>query len=156
MERTLTLLKPDAVQRGLIGAIIARFEHKGLRLAAVKMLAIEEERARQLYAMHVEKDFYEPLVRFITSGPVVAMVWAGKEAIAVCRSLMGATFGPDAAPGTVRGDFGLSRRHNLVHGSDSAESARREIDLFFAAEEICSYELASANWVYAAGDGERI
>ena len=149
MEKTLVLLKPDAVQRGLAGRIIARFEQKGLRLAALKMLTIGQPLARRMYAVHEGKDFYEPLVRFVTAGPLVAMVLEGRDVIAVARRMMGPTFGPDAPPGTIRGDFGMSRRYNLVHGSDSPGSAAMEIALFFAPEEIHSYDRPVETWVYA-------
>ncbi len=156
MERTLIVLKPDAVQRRLVGAILARFERKGLQLAALKLLRVDEPLARRMYAVHAGKDFYGPLVEFITSSPVLAMVLEGNEAIRICRAIMGQTFGPDADPGTIRGDFGVSRRYNLVHGSDSPEAAAREIPLFFAEEEILDYEMTGDRWVYAPTGGEPI
>ncbi len=156
MERTLILLKPDAVQRGLVGELLARFERKGLKIAALKLLQVDEPTARELYSVHEGRDFYEPLVTFITAAPLVAMVLEGNEAIAVCRGMMGATFGPDAQPGTIRGDFGLSRRYNLVHGSDSPESAAREIAIFFGEDELLDYPLQTVSWVYAMLDGKRI
>ena len=156
MEKTLVLLKPDAVQRGLAGRIIARFEQKGIRLAALKMLTIGQPLARRMYAVHEGKDFYEPLVRFVTAGPLVAMVLEGRDVVAVARRMMGPTFGPDAPPGTIRGDFGMSRRYNLVHGSDSAESAAREIALFFAPEEIQPYNPPTEQWIYARSGDELI
>jgi len=149
MERTLIVLKPDAVLRQLVGRIVARFEHKGLQIAAMKMLRVSADLARRMYAVHEGKDFYEPLLEFITAAPVVAMVLEGRRAIEVCRKTMGPTFGPDAAPGTLRGDFGMSMRYNLIHGSDSPASAEREIPLFFADEEIHDYELPAMRWVYA-------
>ena len=149
MERTLIVLKPDAVQRRLLGALIARFERKGLKIVAMKMLRVSDDLARRMYAPHEGKDFYEPLLAFITASPVVAMVLEGKGAIGVCRAMLGSTFGPDAAPGTIRGDYGMSMRYNLVHGSDSPEAARREIALFFRDEEIVDYDLAEARWLYA-------
>jgi nucleoside-diphosphate kinase len=130
-QRTLLLLKPDAVRRGLIGEILARFEAKGLSLLALEMRRIDAELADQHYAEHVERDFYPPLREFITGGPLVAAVLEGDEAIEVVRSVNGATDGRKAAPGTIRGDLSLSNRENLVHGSDSAESAEREIKLWF-------------------------
>ena len=131
MEKTLILLKPDAVKRRLIGRILNRFEDKGLRLAAMKLMKIDRDLAAQHYAAHTEKPFYPGLVAFMTSDPVVAMVLEGPKAIEVCRALMGATFGFKANPGTIRGDFGISNQYNLVHGSDSPEAAEREISLFF-------------------------
>ena len=154
MQQTLIVLKPDAVQRQLVGRIVARFEQKGLKLAGLKMVQVSEPLARRMYAVHEGKDFYEPLVEFITAGPVVAMVLEGKDVIGVCRGMMGATFGPDAAPGTIRGDFGMSRRYNLIHGSDSPESAAREIPLFFAPEELMDYELHPDRWIYAEANGQ--
>ena len=156
MERTLAVIKPDGVQRRLVGRIVRRFEDKGLRLAGMKLLQFDESLARRMYAVHEGKDFYEPLVRFILSGPVVAMVWEGAGAVGVVRALLGATFGREAAPGTIRGDFGMSRRHNLVHGSDSPQSAAREIALLFAPEELVEYEPADRGWVYAFQDGQTI
>jgi len=153
MERTLILLKPDAVQRQLVGAIVSRFETKGLKIAGMKLLQVPEATARELYSVHEGKDFHEPLLHFIAAAPVVAMVLQGVGAIATARSLMGATFGPDAAPGTIRGDFGASKRYNLVHGSDSPESAAREIPIFFDEAELVNYNLVVEEWTYArAGD----
>ncbi|MDQ1604573.1 MAG: nucleoside-diphosphate kinase [Actinomycetota bacterium] len=130
-ERTLVLVKPDAVRRGLVGAVLERFERKGLRPVAMDLRRIDGELADRHYAEHLEKDFYPPLRAFITSGPLVALVLEGDEAIAVVRALVGATDGRKASAGTVRGDFSLSNRENLVHASDSAESAEREIAIFF-------------------------
>lgn len=130
-ERTLVLLKPDAVRRGLVGAIIGRFEAKGLAIVALEQRLITAEQADRHYAEHVERDFYPPLRAFVTSGPLVAMVLEGDEAVEVVRALNGATDGRKAQPGTIRGDFSLSNRENLVHGSDSVESAAREIALWF-------------------------
>jgi len=148
MEDTLVILKPDAVQRRLIGKIVARFEEKGLQLVGMKLMEIPEELARENYGIHEGKDFYEPLIRFMTSGPVVAMVLRGKQAIEIVRRMLGATFGSNAEPGTIRGDFGVSNRFNLVHGSDSPESATREIALFFSPEEITDSEPVDLPWVY--------
>jgi nucleoside-diphosphate kinase len=156
MQQTLIVLKPDAVQRQLVGRIVARFEQKGLKLVGLKMLQVSQGLAGRMYSVHEGKPFYEPLMKFITASPVVAMVWEGNGAIDVCRKLMGATFGPDAPGGTIRGDFGMSKRYNLIHGSDSPESAQREIPLFFAAEEICRYDAASAEWIYARSGAEWI
>ena len=130
-QRTLLLLKPDAVRRGLVGHILARFEAKGLSLVALEMRRIDAAQADQHYAEHVDRDFYPPLREFITSGPLVAAVLEGDQAVEVVRGINGATDGRKAAPGTIRGDLSLSNRENLVHGSDSAESAEREIKLWF-------------------------
>jgi nucleoside-diphosphate kinase len=130
-ERTLVLLKPDAVRRGLVGEVLSRFEAKGLDLVRMELRTIDGELADRHYAEHVERDFYPPLRDFVTSGPLVAMVLEGDEAIAVVRAVAGATDGRKAAPGTIRGDLSLSNRENLVHGSDSAESAERELSLWF-------------------------
>ena len=131
MERTFVMVKPDGVARGLIGEVIARFERKGLTLEKIRQLKIDEGLARRHYAEHVDKPFFPELLSFITSGPVVAMEWLGESAIAVSRALMGATDPKEAAPGTIRGDFGLIVTQNIVHGSDSPESASRELGLFF-------------------------
>ncbi len=146
MERTLIILKPDAVQRRLAGAIIHRFERKGLRLAGMKLMKISRELAERHYAPHQGKPFYESLVSFMTSQPVVAMALEGFKAIEVCRKLMGKTFGFDAEPGTIRGDYGISNQFNLVHGSDSTESAARELELFFSGGELLDYPLADEAW----------
>ena len=132
-QRTLVLLKPDAVRRGLVGDILGRFEAKGLSILAMELRTIDAAQADRHYAEHVEKDFYPPLRDFVTSGPLVAAVLEGDEAVEVVRALNGATDGRKAAPGTIRGDFSLSNRENLVHGSDSVESAEREIGLWFPA-----------------------
>jgi nucleoside-diphosphate kinase len=152
MEQTLVLLKPDAVYRQLVGKILSRLERKGLKLAALRMLRISESLARRMYAVHEGKDFYEPLVTFVTSGPVVAAVVEGYGVVDMVRRLIGPTFGPEAPAGTIRGDFGASRRYNLVHASDSPESARREIALFFDDQDIQSYEPPAETWVYASVD----
>jgi len=131
MEQTFVMVKPDGVARGLIGEVIARFERKGLTLEKIRRLEIDEDLARRHYAEHVDKPFFPELLSFITSGPVVAMEWSGESAVAVARALMGATDPKNAAPGTIRGDFGLIVTQNIVHGSDSPESATRELDLFF-------------------------
>ena len=130
-QRTLVLLKPDAVRRGLVGAIVQRFENRGLRIVRLEMRTIDGALADRHYAEHVERDFYPPLREFVTSGPLVAMVLEGDEAIDVVRGINGATDGRKAAPGTIRGDHSLSNRENLVHGSDSPESAEREIGIWF-------------------------
>ena len=131
MSRTLVLIKPDAVRRGLVGEILSRFEAKGLSILALEQRTIDAALADRHYAEHVGKDFYPPLRAFVTSGPMVSLVLEGDEAIEVVRALNGATDGRKAAPGTIRGDLSLSNRENLVHGSDSAESAEREIALWF-------------------------
>lgn len=125
------MVKPDGVRRGLVGEVISRFERKGLRLERIRSLTIDEDLARTHYSEHVEKPFFPDLLEFITSGPVVAMEWSGREAVSICRDLMGATDPKSAVPGTIRGDFGLEVTENLVHGSDSEESAERELALFF-------------------------
>ncbi|MDX6679027.1 MAG: nucleoside-diphosphate kinase [Solirubrobacteraceae bacterium] len=131
MDRTLILVKPDAFARHLTGEIIARFERKGLQLAALKMMEVSDELAREHYGEHEGRDFFEPLVTFITSGPIVAMILEGPGAVAAARQLIGTTDGITATPGSIRGDFALEVRRNLVHGSDSDESATREIKIFF-------------------------
>jgi nucleoside-diphosphate kinase len=148
MEQTFSMVKPDAVQRNLVGEIIGRFEKKGLKLVALKLLRISKEMAERHYAEHVGKPFFNELVDFITSGPVVAMVWEGQNAIQVVRTMMGKTNPQEASPGTIRGDYGLFTGNNIVHGSDSPESASREINLFFSQDEIISYEKDLDNWVY--------
>jgi nucleoside-diphosphate kinase len=130
-QRTLVLLKPDAVRRGLVGALLSRYESRGLTIAALEQRTIDEEQADRHYAEHVERDFYPPLRAFVTSGPLVALVLEGDEAVEVVRGINGATDGRKAAPGTIRGDYSLSNRENLVHGSDSPESAAREIAIWF-------------------------
>lgn len=147
MNRTLILVKPDGVQRGLIGKIIDRFEGRGLKLIAMKLMQMSGELAARHYAEHEGKDFYEGLVSYITSGPVVAMVWEGKDAVSAARSTMGVTKPVEASPGTIRGDFGLDVGRNLVHGSDSEESAVREIDLFFDREEFVSWQRDGERWI---------
>ena len=137
MEQTLVLLKPDAVERKLCGTLIERIERKGLRLAAMKLMHLTRENAMQHYAEHREKDFFNELVAFITSGPLVALIVEGDNAIHMMRSIMGATDPAKAAPGTIRSDYATSVRYNVIHGSDSAESAKREIELFFKKEDIC-------------------
>jgi nucleoside-diphosphate kinase len=152
MERTLILLKPDAVQRGLIGEITARFEKKGLKIAAVKFMTISQELAARHYEAHKAKPFYQGLVRFMTSGPVVALVLEGIGVVTISRNMMGATFGSKAAPGTIRGDYGVSNSFNLIHGSDSPEAARVEIANFFSPDEIQEYPLDSFSWIYDPED----
>ena len=136
MEKTLVILKPDAVARRLTGKIIQRIEEKGLQIVGMKLMKVSPALARKMYAVHKGKEFYKPLIRFMTRGPVVPMVVKGKDAVAVVRKMLGPTFGPDAPAGTVRGDFGMSKRYNLVHGSDSAKNAKKEIALFFKPAEL--------------------
>src|SRR6266700_8317013 len=140
MQRTLILLKPDCVQRRLIGAIIQRFEQKGFRLAGMKLVHASRELAEKHYAVHKGKPFYESLLQFLTAGPTVAMVWEGREAVTVARTLIGPTDGTKAAPATIRGDFAISVQNNLVHGSDSPENAAIEIALWFKPEESVDYK----------------
>jgi len=148
MERTLVVIKPDGVQRRLVGEILGRFERKGLRIAALRLMRVTRPLAEKMYAEHKGKDFYLPLMDFITASAVVAMVLEGREAVAIVRALLGATNSPEAAAGTVRGDFGLSRRHNLVHGSDSPASAEREIAVLFDKDELVDYPIVDETWVY--------
>jgi len=154
MERTLVMLKPDAVQRALVGRIVERFEAKGLKIVALKMARPDRALVARHYAPHKGKDFYEPLIRFLTSGPVVFLVLEGKGAVAVVRKTMGATFGPAAEAGTIRGDFGVSNRFNLVHGSDSPEAAEKEIALFFRPEELLDWTPAAWPWTYDSSTGD--
>lgn len=147
MERTLILLKPDAVQRRLVGEAIARFEKKGLRLVGMKFVQASQELAERHYAVHAGKPFFDSLLQFLTSGPTVAIVWEGREAVAACRLMMGVTDGAKSAPGTIRGDFGLSIQNNLVHGSDSIESAKSEIKLWFHDQELIEHTPTDAEWV---------
>ena len=156
MERTLVMLKPDAVQRGFVGQILARFDAKGLKIVALKMARMDRALAERHYAPHKGKDFYDPLIRFVTSGPLVFVVLEGKDAVAVVRKMMGATFGPAAEPGTIRGDLGMSNRFNLIHGSDAPDAAQREIALFFRPEELIDWQPAAEPWVYDFSTGEVI
>jgi nucleoside-diphosphate kinase len=148
MERTLVFLKPDAVRRGLIGEVLGRFERKGFCIVGLKMIQLTEEFVREHYAAHRGKDFYEPLVRYVTSGPTVAAVLEGKDAVSVVRRMLGETFGSQSPPGTIRGDLALSNRFNLVHGSDSREAARREVEAFFDPGELVSYPQEATRWIY--------
>ncbi len=154
MERTLILFKPDAVQRRLTGQLLARLEDKGLKIVGMKMLKITKALSAKHYAEHVNKPFYPLLEEFITSGPVVALVAEGPQAVAVVRAMMGPTNGAQAPPGTIRGDFGVSRQMNLMHGSDSVEAARREIEVYFRPEELVAYESTLAGWVCAADEAK--
>jgi len=152
MERTLILLKPDCVQRRLMGRVLARFEDKGLNIIAMKMMRVTPELAKKHYAEHVSKPFYPALEGFITGGPIVAAVIEGLEAIRVVREMLGATSGLKAAPGTIRGDYSSSRQMNLVHGSDGSESAAREIALYFKDNEICAGDLHLRPWLRASDE----
>ncbi len=147
MERTFSMVKPDGVRRGLIGEIITRFEQRGIKLVALKLMQITPALAAEHYSEHIGKSFFEDLADFITSGPVAAMVLEGENAVAMVRAMMGATNPQDSAPGTIRGDYGMTINKNIIHGSDSLVSAAREIDLFFSAEEIISYPKASDSWI---------
>lgn len=148
-ERTLILAKPDAVQRRLIGQLVTRIETKGLKIVGMKMLQVTKELAARHYEEHVEKPFYPLLEEFITSGPVVAICAEGPSAISVVRTMMGPTNGSEAAPGTIRGDFGISRQMNLMHGSDGPEAAVKEIKVYFKDEELIDYEPTLGGWVCA-------
>ncbi len=150
MQQTLILLKPDCVHRRLIGEIVQRFERKGLRLVGLKMVQASRELAEQHYAVHKGKPFYDSLLKFIQAGPTVAMVWEGREAVAVARTLMGPTDGTKAPPATIRGDFAISVQNNLVHGSDSPENAAAEIALWFRPAELIGYQLVDNPWVAGA------
>jgi nucleoside-diphosphate kinase len=150
MQRTLVIFKPDCVQRRLVGTILARFEAKGLRIAALKFLQVDRALAERHYAEHRERPFFGGLIAFITGGPVAVGVLEGPEAVRVVRSLLGATSGIEASPGTIRGDFALSKQNNLVHGSDSPESAEREIALWFRPDELVRYEIEGERWVSGA------
>jgi nucleoside-diphosphate kinase len=152
MERTLVLIKPDGVQRGLTGEILARLERKGLRLIAAKVLQMSRDLAERHYAEHKGKDFYKPLIEYITCGPVAAFVLEGLRAVEVVRQMMGPTDGAQAPSGTIRGDFALTKSYNLIHGSDSVETARTEIHLFFKPEELVAYERSIDPWIYGRGE----
>lgn len=147
MERTLVLIKPDAVQRGLAGAIITRLERRGLKLAAMKMMQVTPELAQKHYGAHIGKPFFDGLVKFITSSPLIAIAVEGESAVEVVRTTMGATNPVEAGPGTIRGDFALTIGANLIHGSDSAESAAAELALFFADDEVLDYERGIDDWI---------
>jgi nucleoside-diphosphate kinase len=147
MEKTYLMVKPDGVQRGLIGEIVSRFERKGLKLIGAKLMNVTEALAERHYAEHKGKDFYERLQNFITSGPVFAMVWEGDQAVSLTRALIGKTNALEAAPGTIRSDFAIHTNFNLIHGSDSVESAQREIGIFFADTELVSYDKSIQVWI---------
>jgi len=148
MERTLVLVKPDGVQRGLIGEIIVRLERRGLRLTAAKFMQVSQELAETHYAVHKGKVFYDSLMRYITSAPVMAMVWEGPNAVAAVRQTMGSTKPTEAAPGSVRHDFALEVGRNLTHASDSVENGQKEIDLWFQPGEIIDWQRANDIWIF--------
>ena len=148
MERTYLMVKPDGVQRGLCGEILSRFEKKGLKIVAVKLMVIPRETAEKHYGEHKGKPFFPSLIKYITSGPVFAMVLEGEDAVAVCRNLMGKTKPIESAPGTIRGDYAMVTGCNIIHGSDSPESAEREISIFFRPEELVTYERTADRWIY--------
>jgi nucleoside-diphosphate kinase len=154
VETTLIILKPDAVQRGLVGRILSRFEDKGLQVVGCKLMQISQQLAATHYDAHKSKPFYPGLVKFMTSAPVLVMAIRGNGAITICRNMMGATFGSKAAPGTIRGDFGVSNSFNLIHGSDSPEAAERELSLFFKPGEVLTFDRAITGWVYDLTGGK--
>ena len=147
MERTLVLVKPDGVQRGLVGEVISRLERRGLKLAALKLMLVDDALARRHYAEHLERPFFPGLAAFITSSPLVAMVWEADNAVSIVRQTMGETNPVNSPAGTIRGDLGIDIGRNLVHGSDGPESAEREISLFFAPGEILSYDRSLEPWI---------
>jgi nucleoside-diphosphate kinase len=147
MQQTLILLKPDCVHRRLVGTVVQRLEQKGLRLVGLKLVQASRPLAEKHYAVHKGKPFYDSLLQFLTAGPTVAMVWEGREAVAVARNLMGVTDGAKAPPGTIRGDFAISVQNNLVHGSDSPDNAAAEIALWFRPDELVSWQPADTPWV---------
>ncbi|MBN2590535.1 MAG: nucleoside-diphosphate kinase [Sedimentisphaerales bacterium] len=151
-ERTLIIIKPDGIQRQVSGQIISRLERRGFKLIGAKFLHINEELANELYSVHRGKPFLSGLVRFISSSPSLVMVWEADGIIEIFRTMMGATFGCNAETGTIRGDFSCGKRFNLVHGSDSSESARREIAIFFRPNELVNYDLSNAHWIYGEND----
>ena len=151
-DKTLIIIKPDGVQRHLIGEIIGRFEKKGLKLVAAKFLKPDKDLATKLYAVHKGKPFYDSQVEFLCSSPVLAMVWEAQGIIEITRRMLGATFGYEAMPGTIRGDLGCSTSFNLVHCSDSSQSADYEIPIFFRPEEIVNYEFADGHWLYGRNE----
>lgn len=152
MEQTLIIIKPDGVQRGFIGRIVARFEAKGLQVIGLKMMQISQQLAAEHYAVHKTKPFYKGLVSFMTKSPVALIALRGVDAVAISRKMMGATFGPNAEPGTIRGDYGVSKSFNLIHGSDSPAAAKEELARFFKREEIVEYTMPIQSWVYDTED----
>jgi len=156
VERTLLIIKPDAIQRRLVGRIIARFEEKGFQIVAAKMARLPEKVIREHYEAHEGKPFYEPLVRYMSVNPVILMVVRAKGAVAVARKMLGATFSVNAEPGTIRGDFAVSNRFNLIHAADSPGAAEKEIALFFKKEELFETPDAQEGWIYDLSTGERV
>lgn len=148
MERTFLAIKPDGVQRGLVGEIVRRFEARGFTLVGLKFMSVSRQLAEQHYDVHREKPFFAGLVEFITSGPVVAMVWEGDGVVAAARKMIGATNPLTSEPGTIRGDFGVSIGRNLIHGSDAVDTANREVDLWFKQEELASWQPSLTTWIY--------
>lgn len=148
MEKTFLMIKPDGVQRNLIGAIISRFEAKGFKLVGAKLMTVSEELAKEHYSEHDGKPFFIDLIEFITSGPIFAMVWEGENIIKVARQMIGSTNPQEAVPGTIRGDYGMIVSKNIIHGSDSLDSAHREINLFFQESELNSYHKQDDKWIY--------
>lgn len=146
-EQTFVMIKPDGIQRQLLGEVISRFEKKGLKLVALKMIGIDKNLAEKHYDVHKGKPFYPGLIQFITSGPVVASIWSADNAVQIVRKLVGATRAEEAEPGTIRGDFAISTGFNIIHASDSPETAQREINLFFSKGEILSYDLTIGKWL---------
>lgn len=151
-QRTLIIVKPDGMQRHLAGEIISRFEKKGFKLAAAKFMQITEQLARKHYHIHEGKPFFEGVVKYISSSPSFVMVWEAEGVIEMSRKMMGATFGYEAQPGTIRGDYSCSRGYNLIHGSDSEQSAEYEIGLYFSPDELVSYDFADSDWLYGKND----
>ena len=151
-ERTLIIVKPDAVQRHLAGEIIGRFEAKGFKLVAAKFMTIPEELARRHYAVHKGKPFFEGVVKYLASAPSLIMVWEADGIIDMARKMIGGTFGYNSEPGTIRADYGCSKIYNLIHGSDSSVSAEQEIKLFFSSDEVIDYQLANAAWLYGKNE----
>ena len=148
MEQTFVFVKPDGVQRGLVGEVIARLEKRGLKLVAAKFMSVSEEFAGEHYAIHKGKPFYDSLIAYITSAPVMAMVWEGNNAVAAVRQTMGATRPTEGNPGSIRQDFGMDIGRNLTHASDSVENAQKEIELWFKAEELVSWDRALDEWIF--------
>ena len=151
-ERTLIIIKPDGIQRHLTGEIITRFEKKGFKLVAAKFTQMSEKLAAELYAAHKARPFFNGLIKYLSSAPVLVMIWQAEGIIDMSRKMIGATFNKDAQPGTIRGDLGCSRGYNLVHGSDSTQAAESEIKLFFKPDEIIDYQLADSHWLYGRND----
>ncbi|MCQ2056517.1 MAG: nucleoside-diphosphate kinase [archaeon] len=147
-EQSYVMIKPDGIQRGICGEIISRFEKKGLKLVAMKLMTIPKPMAEMHYSEHKNKKFFSSLISYITSGPVIAMIWEGDNAVQVCRCLIGKTNPQESEPGTIRGDFGMMTGVNVIHGSDSVESAKREISIFFRSEEIDTYDRSIDKWIY--------